>query len=70
MLIANTAEPMAKPDTRLDDQRWRRKRLFRQRGRRPIGRLLALLLVLALFATVVWWPQLLPSDLGIEQILP
>jgi hypothetical protein len=65
-----TCKAMPKNDFRKNEQRWRRKPMFRERRTHPSLRLFSILIMLALLVTLAWWLELVPFDLAAGELLP
>ncbi len=59
---------MAKNDLRVNEKRWRRKRLFRKRRTHPFLRFITILLILAALAILCWWLEVPPFDLIADKL--
>lgn len=67
-LMVSTSNPeiMSDSDLRINEKRWRRKRLFRERRPHPAARILALLLLIAVPMLLGVWLELFSFDLQPE----
>ncbi len=60
---------MSKNDLRIDEKKWRRKRLFLKNRPNRIVRFLTILLILGTLAILSWWLHVSPIYESIETLL-
>ena len=59
---------MSIDDLRVNEKRWRRRRLFQTRRPRPVARIVTILFILVVLVTLALFLDLLPFDLPIREI--
>jgi hypothetical protein len=69
MVPVDATKTMPRNDLRVNEKRWQRKRLFRQRRPRPVLRILSILFLLIGLVLLSVWLDLPPFDLFSEKVL-